>query len=122
MSTKKSSFQVIGNCYYYALAINTLALITFGTFQFILRYSQEIKLQEFSTNFLNSYSTIFIYLTFYLSFCMVLNLMAALCFYHTKNPKLILFSVLSNFFCFPIGTVVSLFTLYILKKLNQSFH
>lgn len=122
MTSQKSAFQTLGKCYYYSLALNTLAIITIGIYLFILQNAHSIKAYEVISGILESYSLLFIFLTFYLSLCMVLNLIAALCFNHTKNPTIIFLVVFANFFCFPFGTLISAFTLYILRKLNRSFH
>jgi hypothetical protein len=122
MTSEKSAFHLLGKCYYYSLVLNTLALITIGVYQFIIRNSNTIKGYEFIANFLEAYSMLFVFSTIYLSVCMILSLLAALCFHHSKNSNLIFIVVVANLFCFPLGTFISIFTLYILKKLNRSFH
>lgn len=122
MSSQKSAFHLLGKCYYYSLALNTLGFITIGVYQFILRNSHSIKGYEYISRFLESYSILFIFFSVYLGTCMLMSLLAALCFHHSKNYQLIFTVVVANLICFPIGTLVSLFTLYILKKLNRSFH
>ena len=111
MSSPKEFFLTIGKCYYFSLALHAIALLLIGTSHYILSHSPELSNNAVIVDFLESYQILFIILSFYFSICMVLNFIAAISFYHLQNPKFLILLVLINLLSFPLGTMISLFTL-----------
>ena len=115
----KDIFKMLGTCYYFSLALNALALITIGAYEFIIYYSQGKDSFKIMAEFLSRFQFFFLIAMFYLFFCLILNLAAGICFNNSKNPKLLVYIVIANFLCVPFGTMISIFTLNIFKKLGQ---
>ena len=121
MITPQEAFKTLGKCYYFSLAFNVVFLLTFGLLIFLLfkeKANPEYKLifTSIEENEL-TYQFISLLIIFYFTFCILLNLGAGLVFFHNKLPAFQFPIVIVNLLSFPFGTIISIFTLYILKKM-----
>lgn len=124
MSFSRENFKTLGKCYFFSLALNGLILVTFSLVAVLLFKEKSNPDYKTIFNFLINHEDkvffISLWLISYLCFCLLLNAVAGLLFYYDKMKEFQTPIVIVNLLCLPFGTIISIFTLYVLHAFRKS--
>lgn len=124
MNFSRENFKTLGKCYFFSLALNGLVLLTFA-FLTVLLFKEKSNpdyktIIDFLINHEDKVFFISLCIISYFCFCLLLNAVAGLLFYYDKMKEFQTPIVIVNLLCLPFGTIISIFTLYVLHTLRKS--